>query len=198
MVVWTAGGVRFRPDVFRYFNNGRRRMGRLTRDEKEIIAYNIAEMRKRKYPGHGGGKKCAAEFGVPAQQWSPWESGGRTPDDNRMAEIARFFNVPVVDLRKEPENWEKVKPAWMATKRRSKHNPKPPPEPPSQPAAPPAVMQPATALPTKAKGDDSDIMAIMSLLVAGHGKIETGEMTADDYSGKMRQLLDFATFLLEK
>lgn len=173
-------------------------MGRLTRDEKEIIAYNIAEMRKRKYPGHGGGKKCAEEFGVPAQQWSPWESGGRTPDDNRMAEIARFFKVPVSDLRKEPENWEKVKPAWMATKRRSKHNPKPPSEPPSQPEAQPAAAQSGAASPAKSRGDDGDIMAIMSLLVSSHGRVESGEMNADDYSGKMRQLLDFATFLLEK
>jgi hypothetical protein len=85
----------------------------------------------------------------------------------------------------------------MATKRKSKHNPKPPPEPP-QPTAQPAVIQPATALPVKTKGDDSDIMAIMSLLVTSHGKVEKGEMAADDYSGKMRQLLDFATFLLEK
>jgi hypothetical protein len=55
----------------------------LTREEKEIIAYNISEQRKLRYPGHGGGKKCAAAFGIPPQQWSPWESGSRTPDDNR-------------------------------------------------------------------------------------------------------------------
>jgi hypothetical protein len=34
----------------------------------------------------------------------------------------------------------------------------------------------------------------MSLLVAGHGKIEKGEMDAGEYAAKMQQLLNFTKF----
>ena len=166
-------------------------MGRLTRDEKEIIAYNISEQRKRKYPGHGGGKKCAKAFGVPAQQWSPWESGSRTPDDNRLVEIAKFFDVTVPDLRREPENWDKVLPGWMATKRKSKRREM------EALAAPQPQIQPAAA-PAASGVDNNDMVAILKLLTASYGKVETGEMSAADYAAKMRQLLDFARFILEK
>jgi transcriptional regulator with XRE-family HTH domain len=166
-------------------------MGRLTRVEKEIIAYNISEQRKLRYPGHGGGKKCAAAFGIPPQQWSPWESGGRTPDDNRLKQIATFFEVTVADLRREPENWEKVYPGWMATKRKSrKRSLEAEPFPPVQPLSVTAPIAPG--------GGDHDIMALLALLGTSHGKVESGEISAADYAGKMRQLLDFARFLFGK
>ncbi len=165
-------------------------MGRLTRMEKEIIAYNISEQRKLRYPGHGGGKKCAEAFGIPPQQWSPWESGSRTPDDNRLNQIAKFFEVTVADLRREPENWEKVYPGWMETKRKPRKAPIDAfaPLPQTSPAAVPAV--PSIG--------DNDIAPILALIAASHGKAVSGEMNAAEYSGKMRQLLDFARFLFEK
>jgi transcriptional regulator with XRE-family HTH domain len=168
-------------------------MGRLTREEKEIIAYNISEQRKLRYPGHGGGKKCAAAFGIPPQQWSPWESGGRTPDDNRLNQIATFFEVTVADLRKEPENWEKIFPSWIATKRKSRKRDA------EMAAMFPAPLQPSPdAAPVAFGTGDNDMASILSVLAASHGKAVAGEMSAVDYAGKMRQLLDFARFLFEK
>ncbi len=165
-------------------------MGRLTREEKEIIAYNICEQRKLRYPGHGGGKKCAAAFGIPPQQWSPWESGSRTPDDNRLNQIAKFFEVTVADLRREPENWEKIYPGWMSTKRKSR----------KRDAETMAIVttSPQTlpvAAPIAFGTGDNDMPSILAVLAASHGKAVAGEMSAADYAGKMRQLLDFARFL---
>jgi transcriptional regulator with XRE-family HTH domain len=164
-------------------------MGRLTREEKEIIAYNISEQRKMRYPGHGGGKKCAAAFGIPPQQWSPWESGGRTPDDNRLNQIAQFFNVTVADLRREPENWEKVYPGWMATKRKPRKRSME-----TEPLAQPSLI----AAPAAPGGGDNEVMALLALLGTSHGRIGSGGAGAAEYAGKMRQLLDFARFILEK
>ena len=165
-------------------------MGRLTREEKEIIAYNISEQRKLRYPGHGGGKKCAAAFGIPPQQWSPWESGSRTPDDNRLNQIAAFFEVTVADLRREPENWEKVFPSWMATKRKSRKRDIQTMEMFATP-----IQTLPTAEPVAFSAGDNDMASILTVLAASHGKAVAGEMSAADYVGKMRQLLDFARFL---
>ncbi len=54
-----------------------------------------------KFPGRGGGKKCAESFGVSPQQWSPWERGMRTPDELRLSQIADFFGVTVEYLRRD-------------------------------------------------------------------------------------------------
>jgi hypothetical protein len=42
---------------------------------------------------------------------------------------------------------------------------------------------------------DNDMAAILAVLSASHGKAVAGEISAVDYAGKMRQLLDFARFL---
>jgi len=76
-------------------------MGKIPNELREIIADNIRKCRLRKYPGRGGGKKCAEAFGVSPQQWSPWERGMRTPDEERMENIARFFDVSVAYLRQD-------------------------------------------------------------------------------------------------
>lgn len=55
----------------------------------------------KKFPGRGGGKECAKAFGVSPQQWSPWERAVRTPNESRLAEIAKFFNVTVEWLRRD-------------------------------------------------------------------------------------------------
>lgn len=57
--------------------------------------------RRKKFPGRGGGKKCAESFGVSPQQWSPWERGMRTPDELRLSQIADFFGVTVEFLRRD-------------------------------------------------------------------------------------------------
>lgn len=76
-------------------------MGKIPHHLRETIARNIRNCRLRKFPGRGGAKKCAEEFGVSPQQWSPWERGGRTPDEDRLEAIAMFFGVTVEFLRRD-------------------------------------------------------------------------------------------------
>ncbi len=76
-------------------------MGKIPLELKQTIARNIRECRKEKFPGRGGGKKCAAAFGVSPQQWSPWEKGKRTPDESRLQQMADFFGVTVEHLRRD-------------------------------------------------------------------------------------------------
>lgn len=68
---------------------------------RETIARNIRECRMTKFPGRGGGKRCAEAFGVSPQQWSPWESGKRTPDELRLEQIAAFFGTTVEWFRRD-------------------------------------------------------------------------------------------------
>ncbi len=76
-------------------------MGKIPDKLRKIIAENIRNCRLKKFPGRGGGKKCAEQFGVSPQQWSPWERGGRTPDEMRLEQIAAFFDVTVEFLRRD-------------------------------------------------------------------------------------------------
>ena len=80
-------------------------MGKIPNELRQTIAANIRAARIKKFLGRGGGKKCAAAFSefvgqnVSPQQWSPWERGMRTPDENRLKQMAEFFGVTVEDLR---------------------------------------------------------------------------------------------------
>ena len=74
-------------------------MGRIPEELRRIIAANIRAERMKKYPGWGGGKRCAEAFGVTPQQWSPWERGTRSPDEFRLRQLAEFFGVTVEHLR---------------------------------------------------------------------------------------------------
>lgn len=76
-------------------------MGKIPNELRETIARNIRDCRMKKFPGRGGGKKCAESFGVSPQQWSPWERGMRTPDEQRLSQIADFFGVTVEFLRRD-------------------------------------------------------------------------------------------------
>lgn len=76
-------------------------MGKMPDALRETIARNIRNCRQRKFPGRGGGKRCAESFGVSPQQWSPWESGKRTPDELRLEQIAMFFETTVEWFRRD-------------------------------------------------------------------------------------------------
>lgn len=82
-------------------------MGKIPDDLRQTIARNIKECREKKYPGRGGGKKCAEGFSefigknVSPQQWSPWERGMRTPDETRLKQIAEFFGKDVEFMRRD-------------------------------------------------------------------------------------------------
>lgn len=76
-------------------------MGKMPDALRETIARNIRYCRLHKFPGRGGGKRCAESFGVSPQQWSPWESGKRTPDELRLEQIALFFETTVEWFRRD-------------------------------------------------------------------------------------------------
>lgn len=79
-------------------------MGKMPDALRETIARNIRDCRLTKFPGRGGGKRCAESFGVSPQQWSPWESGKRTPDELRLEQIASFFSTTVEWFRRDHRN----------------------------------------------------------------------------------------------
>ncbi len=79
-------------------------MGKMPDALRETIARNIRDCRLNKFPGRGGGKRCAEAFGVSPQQWSPWESGKRTPDELRLEQIASFFGTTVEWFRRDHRN----------------------------------------------------------------------------------------------
>ena len=98
----------YRPDaaLFLFLDSGASMkrndtMGKIPDALREIIAWNIRDCRMRKFPGRGGGKKCAEAFKVSPQQWSPWESGKRTPDETRLEQIATFFDTTVEYMRRD-------------------------------------------------------------------------------------------------
>lgn len=76
-------------------------MGKMPNALRENIARNIRDCRLKNFPGRGGGKRCAESFGVSPQQWSPWESGKRTPDELRLEQIANFFSTTVEWFRRD-------------------------------------------------------------------------------------------------
>lgn len=79
-------------------------MARITNSIRRIVSSNIRALQKKKYPERGGGQRCAADFGVSPQQWSPWSTGKRMPDESRMEELADFFGVTVAWLREDHGN----------------------------------------------------------------------------------------------
>ena len=74
-------------------------MSRIPDELRRIIAENIHAERLKKFPGRGGCQKCAHALGVSPQQWSPWETGTRTPDEFHLQRIAEFFGVTVEHMR---------------------------------------------------------------------------------------------------
>lgn len=92
---------------------------------RDIIAWRITDCRMKMFPGHGGAKKCAEEFGVSFQQWSQYENGRRTPDDERLGDIAKFFETCLELLKTAPDDWlekrhqwkERIKPGRKSIKR---------------------------------------------------------------------------------
>lgn len=76
-------------------------MSKIPQELRQNIANNIRACRIRKFPGRGGARRCAEAFGVLPQQWSPWETGKRMPDESRLLRLADFFGVTVEYLRRD-------------------------------------------------------------------------------------------------
>jgi transcriptional regulator with XRE-family HTH domain len=82
-----------------------------------LIAWRIRDERVKLFPNMGGAKKCAAAFGVSQQQWSLYESGGRTPDDSKLAHIAKLFKVTLAHMKTPPGNWPEVRKRLLRLKK---------------------------------------------------------------------------------
>lgn len=74
-----------------------------------LIAWRIRDERMKLFPKMGGAKKCAEAFGVSQQQWSLYENGGRTPDDGKLAQIAKLFKTTLQHMKTPPGNWQDVR-----------------------------------------------------------------------------------------
>lgn len=70
----------------------------LTKEQRKNLVENLRALRTSRYPGRGGSRKAANDFGVVPQQWSHWENGKRTPSNAYLKKIADFFGVTTDDL----------------------------------------------------------------------------------------------------
>lgn len=70
----------------------------------------ITEMRKLKFPGHGGAGRCIAAFyeiditeitNPQRVKWNRWEKGKATPEIQMQERLAKFFGVSLSELRGE-------------------------------------------------------------------------------------------------
>lgn len=89
---------------------------------RDIIAWRITDARNRKFPGRGGAKKCAAEFGVSDQQWSQYENARRTPDDGKLELIANLLDVAMDSLKTPPDDWPEKRRQWKNRVRPGRKN----------------------------------------------------------------------------
>jgi len=67
----------------------------------KAIGRVLTSLRKRRFPDHGGKKKCADEFGVHQQVWGNWEKALRVPTDQNQQKLAEFFTITLAQLRGE-------------------------------------------------------------------------------------------------
>lgn len=61
----------------------------------------IKKNRQKKFPGYGGQKKCAENFGADRAKWSKWENGLSVPSDTEQRRLAAFFGISMAELRGE-------------------------------------------------------------------------------------------------
>lgn len=161
-------------------------MARVARseDERLIIAYNIKKRRMKKYPASG---KCAEDYGVPHSQWSPWESGKRTPDPKRLVSIAKFLGCGAKDLQTPPENWAEEKRLMLAEQRRKR---------PDAAFARIVAASPGgkTRPPEAADGGTAEYLHIVVLLTQALGEYHRGEIAPSAFMTKAKSVRDFITF----
>lgn len=165
---------------------------RLDRKQKEVIAYNILALRETKYPGWGGGKKCAKDFGVSHSHWSPWEAATRTPDEDSLKRLADFFGVTVDAITTSPEDWASKRAAWDATrrKRRGKRGANKGEEEPDPIAPPPA----ASAVTDE---ETEDYLESVKLLAKIQSLRDRGVLSPQAYQAKMRHIIGVIKFVME-
>jgi transcriptional regulator with XRE-family HTH domain len=86
----------------------RKQRGLVPNENEYLIAYHIRELREEKYPGRGGGQKCAEDMKINKSQYYLWESGSRTPRGRNLQMMADFFGKDVSYFHEKPENWREI------------------------------------------------------------------------------------------
>ena len=160
-------------------------MARVARSEEErlVIAYNIKKLRKKNYPTSG---KCAEAFKVPHSQWSPWESGRRTPDPESLERIAKFFKRDAEALTTPPENWEEEKARFIEERDQASKSRK------NAPA--PILESPHQVAEESHEQDTSDILAIMTMLTKVQSRYDKGEIPPDQFAAKMQSIRELVSY----
>lgn len=155
-----------------------------TEDERLIIAYNIKKKRKARFPTSG---KCAEEFGVPQSQWSPWETGKRTPSNSRMESLAEFFKCSIEELMTPPTNWDEAKAAFLSERTSGKKQ--------IQPSYASALMNSRNNNAQKIQEDGtSDYIEIVSMLAKAQSRFDQGGIDPTVFSSKMQSIKEFIDF----
>jgi transcriptional regulator with XRE-family HTH domain len=130
------------------------------------------------------GQECAEKFGVPASQWSAWVNGKRTPEDDRLKDLAKFFNTTVEALKEAPPNWEEEKAKILKAQSRKKggdiH----------------AKAEHATEAKPQADDDDGtdDYIAIVTALAKAQAKFNKGLIPPDKFESSMKSIRQFIDF----
>lgn len=160
-------------------------MARVARSEEErlIIAHNIKQRRKDNYPSSG---KCAEAFGVPHSQWSPWESGRRTPDPERLEKIAAFFKCSPEDLRTPPENWREKKAQFIKERDKASKSKK------NAPAF--EAEMPAEAEADSGDDGTADYISIVTMLARVQSSYDRGEIIPEQFAAKMQSIREFVAY----
>lgn len=161
-------------------------MARVARseDERLIIAYNIKKRRMAKYSASG---KCAEDYGVPHSQWSPWESGKRTPDPKRLESIARFLGCGAKDLQTSPENWAEEKRLMLTEQRRKRPNA-------ASAESGAASSTGKRRAPKTAKDGTAEYLHIVALLTQALAEYHRGAIAPAVFMTKAKSVRDFVNF----
>lgn len=80
-------------------------------DEALVVAYRIREARSNKFNTI---KDAAESLPVEKTLWGNWENASAEPQKATMERIAALLGVSVEYFYEKPENWEAVKPQFIA------------------------------------------------------------------------------------
>ncbi len=157
-------------------------MARVSRSENErlVIAWNMKD-KTASYPTAG---ECAKKFGVPQPQWSAWINGRRSPEDERLEQIAKFCGCTVEDLKTEPPNWDEEKTKMIEYLSRKKGGDK----------ATTASAQENREADDAAEGADDYYVKIVSSLAKVQTKFNKGQISKAQYDASMKSINEFIDF----
>lgn len=78
-------------------------MPKFTSKERVALGRKIREGRNKYFPGRGGCSRLARELGITPQLLSHWMSGRRLPEPMQIAELAKLFNISIMQLCSLPK-----------------------------------------------------------------------------------------------